>query len=292
MSTISAVYDVPETPALQCRVTGRLALAQVTVEIHQYRFNGPQDGVFRSPRAFLDLALSPRPGMPRGAYPAMVRQGLQPLGDIIFIPAGQGLETKWGAGEQTSICCGFEEGRVDLDDATFTASELEACLDVRSAYVREALVRLAREIEAPGFCSDLLAEAIWTELVIELSRYLQRSRGAADQHHGRLTAAQLRRIEELIEQPGKLPSIAALAQLCDLSTRHFFRMFRAATGETLAAYAAARRIDRAKQLLTAPRPAVKEVAWRCGFETSAAFSAAFRKSVGVTPKQFRQSMLH
>lgn len=291
MSRISEVYDVPETPAMHCHVTGRLALPQATVEIHHYQFRGPQGGVFRSGKCFLDLALSPRPGVARGTYAALPGTNLKPLGDMIFVPAGQDLETEWGEGEQMSVCCGFD-GIDDGEGGTFDAQALEASLDVRNAYVREALVRLAREIDNPGFCSELLSQAIWTEMVIELTRYLHKPRDPATASQIRLTTAQLRRIEELIEQPGKLPTIADLAALCGVSTRHFFRMFRASTGRTLADYASEKRIDRAKQLLSASRPAVKEIAWRCGFETPAAFSAAFRKSVGVTPKQFRQSLLH
>lgn len=288
MAHISDVYEVPDTAALQCRVTGRMALPRATVEIHDYRFRGPQEGLFRSSKSFIDLALSPRPGTPRGGYAgtAMPRRA---LGDILFIPAGRGLETEWGEGEQRSICCGFDDF-VD-EEAGFAADALEASLDVRSAYVREAMLRLAREIESPGFCSQILAQAIWTEMVVELGRYLQRSATASPQSYG-LTPAQLRRIEELVERPGPIPAVAEFAAICDLSTRHFFRMFRASTGTTLAHYAATRRLDRAKQLLSAPRPPVKEIAWRCGFETPAAFSAAFRKAVGVTPKQYRQTLLH
>lgn len=290
MSSISEVYDLPDNGALQCRVTGRMALPQATIEIHQYRFRGPQGGLFRSSRSFLDLALSPRPGLPRGAYAERPGLGQRPLGDILFIPAGQGLETEWGEGEQRSVCCGFDD-IVEDDGPVLEAGALEATLDIRSAYVREALVRLAREVENPGFCSEMLAQAIWTEMVIELSRYLRQCSDPEPRAHG-LTAVQLRQIEELIERPGKLASVTELATLCDLSTRHFFRMFRAATGTTLATYAADRRMGRAKQLLAMPRPPVKEIAWRCGFDTPAAFSAAFRKAIGVTPKQYRQTMLH
>jgi AraC family transcriptional regulator len=292
MNQISNVYDVPETTAMECRVSGRMALEGATVEIHHYRFRGPQGGVFRSRRGFLDLALSPRPGTPQGAYPAIAGSAPRPLGDIIFIPANEELETEWGEGEQTSICCGFDRVDVDGEGPILDSAALEASLDVRNAHVRDALQRLAREIENPGLCSALLAEAIWTELAIQLHRHLMRPRDVVPGGLSRLSTMQLRRIDEMIDQPGRLPTITELAKLCDVSTRHFFRIFRASTGRTLAGYATEKRIDCAKQLLSAPRPAVKEVAWRCGFETPAAFSAAFRRSVGLTPKEFRQSRQH
>ncbi|WP_068070586.1 helix-turn-helix transcriptional regulator [Novosphingobium lentum] len=293
MASISAVFDVPDVRGMDCRVAGRMVLPRATVELHHYRFTGPQSGVFRSGRGFLDLALSRRPGGPSGRYTALPRSAPIPMGDIIFIPAGQDLETRWGEGEQRSICCGFE-GLVGNDaDLIADGAALEASLDVRSPHVRDALMRLAREIECPDFGSGLLAEALMTDVGVQLHRYFRSNRAGPGHGCGgpsRLDPGQLRRIEEAIEQPGKLPSVAELAGLCGVSTRHFFRLFRVSTGQTLAHYAADRRIARAKALLVQPRPPIKEIAWRCGFETPAAFSAAFRKAMGMTPKAFRQTV--
>lgn len=292
MAVVSQVYDVPATPTMECRVTGRIALPQAVIELHHYRFRGPQGGVFRSPKCFLDLALSPRPGVPRGAYCGLDRGPATHLGEVIFIPAGSSLHTEWGAGEQTSVCCGFDTARLGDEDLGISESEMEAALDVRSAQVRETLVRIAREIESPGFCSEMLAESIWVQTMIELHRYIRRAGSGADGSAGSLTRAQMRQVDELVRQSGKLPAVADLAQACGLSTRHFFRLFRAATGQTLTAYVTERRIERAKQMLGAARPAIKVIAWECGFETSAAFSAAFRKAVGMTPREFRLTMLN
>lgn len=290
---ISAVYDVPESSGMDCRVAGRMILPRATVEVHHYRFTGPQGGVFRSGRGFLDLALSRRPGTPEGRYTALPGNGPLPMGDIICIPAGQDLETRWGEGEQMSICCGFDSLFGGDDDLIANGHALEASLDVRSPHIRDALARLAREIASPDFGSALLAEALLTQVGVELYRYFMRS-GAAGGGGGegpsRLSAAQMRRIDDAIEQPGRLPGVADLARLCDVSTRHFFRLFRVSTGQTLAAYAAERRIARAKALLVQAGPPIKEIAWRCGFETPAAFSAAFRKAAGMTPKAFRQAV--
>jgi AraC family transcriptional regulator len=67
-------------------------------------------------------------------------------------------------------------------------------------------------------------------------------------------------------------------------------MFRATTGRTLSDFAAERRIVRAKALLAGRKPAIKQIAHRCGFETAAAFSAAFRRATGVSPREFREQM--
>ncbi len=275
--------------AFECRVRGRLTLPHATVELHDYRFRRPQMALFAQPRGFLDLAVSQRPGQATGRYLAG-DGGARPLGDLIFIPGGQALRSEWGAGAQSSICCRFAEGVDDRQD--WTVDELEASLDIRSPFVRDAMVRLAREIEAPGFASELMAEALCLQLGIELERYFRATPGRPEGHAGRLTAQQLRHIEQRLDGEGPPAGVAELALECGLSTRHFFRLFRATTGTTLSAFAAERRLARARAMLAAPRPPIKAIAWACGFETAAAFSAAFRRATGASPSDYRRQMLH
>ncbi len=276
--------------AFEYRVRGRLALPQATVELHDYRFGRPQQALFTQPHGFLDLAVSHRPGKARGCYVGGAAAVARPLGDLIFIPAGHSLRSEWGAGAQSSICCRFADG-VDIRDG-WTAGELDASLDIRSPFVRDAMMRLAREIESPDFASELMAEALCLQLGIELGRYFRASRSDAAEPAGGLTAAQLRHIEERLDGPGRAVGVAELALECGLSTRHFFRLFRATTGTTLTVFAAGRRLARARAMLAAPRPPIKSIAWACGFETAAAFSAAFRRATGASPSDYRRRMLH
>lgn len=292
MNAVSQVYDLPVTPTIDCTVQGRIALPGVVMELHHYRFRGQQGGVFSSPRSFLDLALSPRPGRPCGGYGGIEQGKACALGDILFVPARSELHTEWGEGEQTSICCGFDGMGFDHDGPDISDDALRASLDVRSPTVREALRRIATEIAQPGFCSEMLTQAIWLQAAIELQRYLRGSTSDGEMAVGGMSRTQLQRIADRVEQPGKPPSVAELAAECGLSTRHFFRQFKVATGQTLTRYVADRKIDRAKQLLRQARPAIKIIAWDCGFDSAAAFSAAFRKATGVTPRQFREGVLH
>jgi AraC family transcriptional regulator len=289
MDTVSQIYDLPATPEMECRIEGRIELPGVVMELHRYRFFGRQEGIFTSHRGFLDLALSPRPGRPRGGFES---GGEGALGEIIFVPEGSRLHTRWGDGEQKSICCGFDGAGFDLADARRPTADVGlALLDVRSAAVRAALRRIAGEIAQPGFCSELLVQAMWLEAAIELQRYLRLNSGDRSARSA-LSRRQMERINERIEMPGKPPSIAEMAKDCGLSTRHFFRSFRAATGETLTSYVTERKIFRAKERLSQTELAIKVIAWECGFDSPAAFSAAFRKATGVTPRQFRDGLMH
>ncbi|WP_404477286.1 helix-turn-helix domain-containing protein [Novosphingobium sp. BL-52-GroH] len=292
MTSFSHVYDLPTTSGMDCAIRGRIALPGVVMELHEYRFEGPQGGVFSSPRSFLDLALSPRPGEPRGGYDEVDRGAVQALGPVIFVPAGARLHTHWGAGRQTSICCGFDGSGLASEEMGICTEVLRATLDIRSRPIVQALRRIAEEIARPGFCSEILAHAVWTQTAVELHRYLQLATRSHASGALRLSPAQLARIQDRVEQPGKPPKVCELAADCGLSARHFFRLFRATTGQTLTAYVADRKIALARRLLEPGGAAIKMVAWQCGFDSAAAFSAAFRKATGLTPRQFRQAMMH
>ncbi|MDB5685464.1 MAG: AraC family transcriptional regulator [Rhizorhabdus sp.] len=286
MVATSLLFKPTVSESFDCRVRGAIKTTQATIELHDYRFHGPQDADFEPRFGFLDLALSPRPGDPRGRYLDAPQAGPQLMGDIIFIPAGSRLRSQWGGGAQRSVCLEFASSR---ESDGWSLAELEASLDVRSPFVREAMLRLAREIEEPGFESALMAEAICVQLGIDLGRYFRASR-SIEPATGRLGAAQLKRIEEMLEASGPRPSVADLARECRVSTRHFFRVFRQTTGMTLSEYAVERRIARARTLLAERRQPIKQISWACGFESAAAFSAAFRRATGFRPREFQRML--
>ena len=79
-----------------------------------------------------------------------------------------------------------------------------------------------------------------------------------------------------------------MAALVRLSTYYFARQFRRATGLPPHQYVVARRVERAKQLLqTGSDLSLAEVAAHAGFSDQSQFSHHFKRTVGVTPGQFR-----
>jgi AraC family transcriptional regulator len=262
-----------------------------SVEARQYGFENPAYGVFQSRFCYLQLGLG-RPS----TNPKATHREIRPdsvfarIGEVLLVPAETPLYTRCAAGEQRVLCCEFDTGKVaafaeiDWDDR-----RLAATLDVDNARIRLALRRLAEEVLSPGFASDVLVESMVTALVVELYRQFAAPARAIESRAGGLAAWQLRRIEDAIgDAAGVMPSIAALAAECGVSPRHLMRLFKASAGVTLGDYVAETRIRRAKALLGGSRPLIKEAAYLCGFKTAAAFSAAFRRATGRTPRQFRQ----
>lgn len=78
-----------------------------------------------------------------------------------------------------------------------------------------------------------------------------------------------------------------VAQAACFSPFHFHRVFRTATGETVADFVMRVRLERAVYLLSHRAGArLSDVALACGFSSSSHFSRAFRAKFGVSPRQF------
>jgi len=90
----------------------------------------------------------------------------------------------------------------------------------------------------------------------------------------------------LIERTATMPHLATLARAAGMSRFHFHRVFRAATGVTPRAYAAAHRAARVRKELTR-RPSVTEAIYESGFSSSGRFYAAASDLLGMTPTRFR-----
>ena len=85
-------------------------------------------------------------------------------------------------------------------------------------------------------------------------------------------------------------SLASLAGLVQLSPYHFSRAFKQSFGVPPHRYLTDRRIERAKSLLAQRALSVTEIALDVGFSEASSFTAAFRKSTGETPTDYRRSL--
>ena len=77
------------------------------------------------------------------------------------------------------------------------------------------------------------------------------------------------------------------SQAC-FSRYHFLRLFRQAFNKTPHQYLVERRIEKAKELLTANELRVTDVCFEVGFQSLGSFSSLFHKSVGHPPITFRE----
>jgi len=90
----------------------------------------------------------------------------------------------------------------------------------------------------------------------------------------------------LIEQAEGTPSLAQLAQQAGFSPSHFHRVFKAITGLTPKAYAAAQRAKRVRNALST-RGTVTEAMYDAGYNSNGRFYATAHEVLGMTPSNYR-----
>jgi AraC family transcriptional regulator of adaptative response/methylated-DNA-[protein]-cysteine methyltransferase len=99
-------------------------------------------------------------------------------------------------------------------------------------------------------------------------------------------AAMIAKACRLIESAESEPNLETLAEAAGMSRFHFHRVFKAATGVTPKAYAAARRGEKLRHELQ-HSGTVTEAAYGAGFNSSGRFYAASQPMLGMRPKAFR-----
>lgn len=84
-------------------------------------------------------------------------------------------------------------------------------------------------------------------------------------------------------------TLSELAAEACISVNHFVRRFRERTGVTPFTYLTRLRIEAAQRMLATTDIAIAEIALLCGYSNAGAFSSAFRRYVGSSPRGFRAS---
>lgn len=86
------------------------------------------------------------------------------------------------------------------------------------------------------------------------------------------------------------PSLAQLAHLIGLNETYLKTHFKAIHKTTVYGFIKNQRMERAKGLLIEEKMNISEIAVELGYKYPTHFTAAFKKSVGLSPKDFLKSV--
>jgi transcriptional regulator GlxA family with amidase domain len=137
-----------------------------------------------------------------------------------------------------------------------------------------------------------LARAIARQLVVFVQRPGGQTQFSTQLAARRPSREPLRGLQSFItEHPGADLSVPALASLAGMSERHLTRVFREQTGTSPAAHVEAVRVETARRLLETTTDSLDRVARACGFGTTATMHRVFRRTVRVTPGEYRARFL-
>ncbi|CAN7652147.1 helix-turn-helix transcriptional regulator [Phenylobacterium sp. LjRoot219] len=261
----------------------RAGASQVWLE--NYVSIAPIHGVFHSSQhAFLELTFRrPRP-CGGSFYEKWGSKRSEPVGQALFIPPDVPLLGACPPGPIVKLACLldaalFEELPADLSDRA-----LQHCLDLRAPNVLRSLQQIYIELSQPKLGGHLMVEAQLVLASVELVRHLHQF---ATDKRGGLPDWKVRIIEERLRADEPPPTVAELAQLCNMSARHLARAFSQENGHSISAHVRAACLERAQKMLAEGDLTLKEIAAKLGFSSRSTFSAAYRRQTGRSPLQDR-----
>ncbi len=183
--------------------------------------------------------------------------------------------------------------RLDVGDINVTGLQFRQQIGVEDQGVRQALMAIKQEIEAPGLNSrsyvDTLLMLLLTRLMRCASNFATPRRPAYVK--GGLTSWRLKRALELLEaNQTKTPSLAEIAGPLRLHPTFFCRAFKQSTGLSPHRYLLEHRVNRAKEMMKDRKRTLTEIALDCGFSGSSQFSVVFKRITGISPRGYRLSL--
>ncbi|NMP28128.1 AraC family transcriptional regulator [Rahnella sp. SAP-1] len=178
--------------------------------------------------------------------------------------------------------CAFDSADTDL-----LVSLLPQLIHIRGEKRLSTLVQLVvDESRATRPAREVILARLLEVLLIEALRSTQETnappgllRGLADE---RLAVA----IRKMHERPTQRWTVAQLAKEAALSRSTFFARFSQAVGVAPMEYLLAWRMALAKKLLRTSNAGIVDVAGLVGYSSASAFSVAFSRHIGLSPRQY------
>jgi AraC family transcriptional regulator len=211
-------------------------------------------------------------------------------GSACVIPSGQLMTAKLER-EAEHLALYIEPSLIlraaSESDAPASVEVVERCTEYDPVISNVGMAFLS-ELESEATAGRLYVESLTNLLAVHLLRHYTASEPCERRFTGGLTGQRLRSVKDFIgDNYERDLSLAELAGVAGMSTFHFAREFKRATGTTPHQYLMKFRVERAKSMLAESRLPLVEVCLRAGFSHQSHFSRLFRRQTGTTPLSYR-----
>lgn len=219
------------------------------------------------------------------------REGQPCEGRLNFFVPGANLALR-GTGLMIGVICVFNPSFLaGLSETTngATLAEIGLLTDIESDRLINLGRTMFREAVEPGFASSLFAEAVGMVSALEIARYDRAFQTEAKVFRGGLAPWQMRRLETYVRAHlSEELTLKGLGRMLSMSARQLSRAVRVSKGVSVYRWITDFRLAEARRLLTETDLPIHEIARRSAFQSSGAFSTAFRAASGYSPGEFRR----
>lgn len=219
-----------------------------------------------------------------------MRATAQGRGGVCLIPSGEPFSSRVG-GDTECLGIYLDPALVErvAQDADPTGRfQVVARSNPRDPLVNRVGMALLAEMESEAPGGRLYAESLANVLAVHVLRNYAAAGTEPSIVKGGLGGRRLRRVLSYIaENHGHELTLEDLASEAAMSTFHFAREFKRATGTTPHQHLIKFRVERAKALLAESQLPLAEVGLRTGFSHQSHFTRLFRRLTGTTPQTYR-----
>ncbi len=174
------------------------------------------------------------------------------------------------------------QGWLEWDDGTPGLQQLRLTQAHQRQQILSAFERLlALKDDAPPFLKDLQHTAL-EEILIRAAGICQNQ----PRHRDSRIDLACRFMEENLATAFRIEDVA---EACNLSASRLAHLFKDYMGISVKAWITSMRLQEARRRLIYSDANISQIAYAVGFEDSNLFAKNFKKSIGCTPREFRQS---
>jgi len=98
-------------------------------------------------------------------------------------------------------------------------------------------------------------------------------------------------VNENINNPDEI-NLTRISELVYLNQSYLSRLFKQVTGVNFSDYVSEVRVKKAKELLEINDIKIKDIAQAIGFSSATNFARFFKKHTGVTPQEYKNSLIN
>lgn len=240
----------------------------------------------------LFISLAPRPIEYVQIQDGKTHTGLYQRGEILITPANTPLFVRWLGDEdclQIRLSAKFIQS-IAQETLNQDPDRLELLpgFQIRNPQLEACAMMLFAEYQPENLAHGLYLDSLTNVLAVNLIRDHTASKPRLKIYEGGLPQRQLSQVLDYIDAYlDRNIKLADLAQLLDMSSFHFSRLFKQSIGITPHQYLSQQRVEKAKKLLEKTDRLIIDIALECGFSSHSHLSKQFRKSTGMTPKAYR-----
>lgn len=276
----------------ECIAAGRYQCA--SLEVGHYRFPERPEQITAPPltRHYLSITMEGPTQVERNLSGDFAKAHFAP-GTSLIMSAGQPNTWRWNNPTEEihlSLCPEFL--RRMGESANIVDVELIDRFAFADSELRCLATALLSEVRSPGIATELWLESITNVLYMHVLRTYCRVSPSSEFHSTGLTAAQIRRVTEYVnDNINREITLAEMAEVAGVSRFHFAHMFKRTVGTPPHQWLIERRLERAKELLRTTRMTIADIAFEVGYQSQSHFGHIFRRATGMSPRRWRMSLI-